>query len=141
MSLSIFMHFNGNCREAAEFYARVFDAPLPRITTYGEVPSIPGVPLLTEKEKQLIAYAELAIEGTVLTLADMPPGMACHSGDGIGLRLVCNNLATLETRFHRLREGGSIQTPLQKTIWAERYGVLTDRFGLTWHCSYLADPI
>ena len=48
MAINIYMNFNGNCREAVEFYAQVFGTPEPKIMTYGDTPPDPEYPLPEE---------------------------------------------------------------------------------------------
>ena len=53
MSVDVYLNFNGNCREAAEFYAEVFGTEKPQIMTFGETPPDPSF-TLPEEAKNLV---------------------------------------------------------------------------------------
>jgi PhnB protein len=48
------------------------------------------------------------------------------------MSLHMRSTADAERIFHELARNGAVQMPLQKTFWAERFGVLVDRFGIPW---------
>ena len=60
MTVDAYIIFNGNCREAVEFYAQVFETEKPQIMTFGESPSDPKFPL-PEEAKDLVMHTRLNI--------------------------------------------------------------------------------
>lgn len=64
MSVDVYINFNGNCREAVEFYAEVFGTEKPQIMTFGEAPPPPEF-ALPEEAKNLVMHTRLNISGTV----------------------------------------------------------------------------
>lgn len=79
MPLDVFVNFNGNCREAVNFYAQVFGLEEPAIMTYGEAP-LDSQMLVTEEIKYLVMHTSLTIFGTVVMFMDITPEIADQPG-------------------------------------------------------------
>ena len=62
---------------------------------------------------------------------DMRPGTPAGDGN-ISLAIGLNDPERAKKIFGNLAAGGSVVMPLEKTYWAEAFGVLTDKFGVTW---------
>ena len=130
-----FVSFNGNCREAVEFYAKVFGLGTPKFMTYGDMP--PGDDMeLGEAEKGLIMYTDLNISGDLVMFCDTPPGMPYIQGNSISLTVVTKDEDEITRLFGELGDGGEVEMELQKTFWAKLYGALTDKFGIHWQFSH-----
>ncbi len=129
MTFSIFVNFDGNCREAVEFYAKVFELDAPQFMTYGDAPQ-QG---LSEADKDLIMYAELPIGNCNVMFMDFPTEYECVKGNNIQLTASYRDMDDVRRIFEALKEGGQVITELQKTFFSELYGMLTDRFGVQWH--------
>ena len=69
MQLEMFINFNGNCREAVEFYAKVFRTEVGNIMTYGESPPDPNCPT-SETDRDRIMCAGIPVGGMVLMFMD-----------------------------------------------------------------------
>lgn len=130
MSISVFLNFSGNCREAAEFYGKVFDS-VPRILTFADAPEEPAFPL-TEEARELVMHAQVEACGGIIMLSDVLPGTELLPGNNFTLSLQDGNKAMLTTWFERLSEGGKVIMPLAETFWSPLYGNLIDRFGIGW---------
>jgi PhnB protein len=138
--LDSYLFFDGNCAEAMRFYARVLGGELDKMMTYAEGP--PGAQCgeggapqggeATAAAADRIMHASLSLGGRLLMGSDLPPGQAASGMHGFALSL--NYPAVDEARrvFDALAEGGSVTMPLDKTFWAEAFGMLTDRFGTPW---------
>ena len=136
MEINAFINFNGNCRQAAEYYAKVFQADPPRIASYGDNPPDPQFPM-TEEVKKLVMYTEVILEGGKLMLSDVPPGMPLQQGNNISIAINAGDKKKLKGWFNALKEEGAVEMELEKTFWSELYGSVTDKFGITWqfNCS------
>lgn len=134
MAINVYLNFNGNCREAVEFYAEVFETEKSQIMTFGEAPSNPDFPL-PEEAKKLIMHARLNIHGSEVMFSDVFPGMPFIEGNNISLTIVTNEKAEVESTFDKLKEGGSVSMEIQETFWSKCYGSLTDKFGIQWQLS------
>lgn len=135
MSIEAFISFNGNCREAVDFYAKVFGQDKPQIMSYGDGPSDPEFPL-TEESKDLVMFTFLSISGSRVLFSDNPPGMPYVSGNNIGLTIVSKELDEIKSWFASLKVGGKVIMDLQETFWSKCYGFLTDKFGIQWQFNY-----
>jgi PhnB protein len=120
-----YLDFDGNCREAFAFYATVFNAR-PLVMTYGESPMAAQMPAA---EHDRVMHASLETAGGVLMGADGnqtgKPNRGCVNAQ-------VDTIEEAERIFALLADGGSVQLALQETFWANRFGMLTDRFGKGW---------
>ncbi len=135
MSVDIYLNFNGNCREAVEFYAEVFGTEKPNIMAFGDVPPNPEYPL-PEEAKNLVMHARLNLNGSNVMFSDTFPDMPYVEGNNITLAIVEKNIDLLRTLFDRLKEGGTVDMELQETFWSKCYGQVTDKFGIKWQINH-----
>lgn len=131
MGVDVYLNFNGNCREAVEYYAQVFGTEKPKIMTFGEVPPNPEYPL-PEEAKNLIMHTRLNIFGSNVMFSDVFPGMPFVVGNNISLSIVIDDMEALQSAFNKLSEEGTVGMELQETFWSKCYGNLTDKFGVEW---------
>lgn len=128
MQLIAYLNFNGNCREAFDFYREAFRGDITQRMTYGESPMCDQMPPDT---KDWIMHNQLEAAGAILMGADAPPPHEPKAG------ATCINIAVddpdeAERLFHALSAGGQVQMPLQETFWAIRWAAFTDRYGKPW---------
>lgn len=135
MSVDVYLNFNGNCREAAEFYAHAFGTEKPKIMTFGEAPPNPDYPL-PEEAKNLVMHTRLQIDGSNVMFSDVFPGMPFVAGNNISLAIVNKDEEKIRSYFHKLKEGATVNMELQETFWSRCYGSLKDKFGIEWQLSY-----
>lgn len=131
MPVEVYLNFNGNCREAAMYYAKVFETDAPQIMTFGDTPPNPEYPL-PEEAKDLVMHTRLNINGSTVMFSDVFPGMPFIQGNNVSLSLLSQDEDKLRTWFSRLQDGGTVSMELQETFWSKCYGNLTDRFGIEW---------
>ena len=126
MRLNAYVTFNGNAREAMEFYQDVLGGDL-TMHTFGEY----GDPNAPEAEK--IMHARLESErGHTLMASDTPPGMPYNPGDNITISLSGDDADALRGYWEKLSEDGTVSVPLEKQMWGDEFGQCTDRFGIPW---------
>ncbi|MFC4302928.1 VOC family protein [Cohnella boryungensis] len=138
MPIYAYLTFNGNCREAVEFYAQVFGVEKPQIMAYGDGPPSPDHPL-PEEAKDLVMHARLDINGSSLMFSDAYPGMPYVQGNSITLAYSGNDVEKLKTLFHKLQDGGKVVMDLQETFWSKCFGSLQDKFGIEWQINHDAE--
>lgn len=131
MTIDVYFNFDGNCRDAVEFYAEVFKTDKPHIMTFGESPQSPEF-TLPEEAKDLVMHARLSVNGSNLMFSDTFPGMPFTVGNNITLAYVSENDGEIRSVFDQLSAGGQVVMPLQETFWSKLYGQVTDRFGVNW---------
>ncbi|MCT8139271.1 VOC family protein [Anaerobacillus sp. CMMVII] len=135
MAVDVYLNFNGNCREAVEFYADVFGTEKPLIMTFGETPPNPEFPL-PEEAKNLVMHTRLTISGSNVMFSDVFPGMSYQVGNNISLAIVSKNMDEIKNAFDKLKSGGTVGMELQETFWSKCYGQVTDKFGTIWQLNY-----
>lgn len=135
VGVDVYLTFNGNCREAVEFYAASFGTELPTIMTYGESPQNPDYPL-PDDAKDLVLHTRLSIHGSNVMFSDQFPGSPFVTGNNFSLAVVLTDMDELKSNFEKLKEGGTVEMELQETFWSKCYGTLTDKFGVTWQFNY-----
>lgn len=135
MAVDVYINFNGNCREAVEFYAEIFGTEQPEIMTFGETPPDPKF-ALPEEAKNLVMHTRLNIQGSNVMFSDVFPGMPFVAGNNISLAIVSKNMDEIKSLFNKLKEGGTVGMELQETFWSKCYGSVTDKFGIEWQFNY-----
>ncbi|MFO1444802.1 VOC family protein [Bacillus sp. Bva_UNVM-123] len=140
MAVNVYLNFNGNCREAVEFYAEVFGTDKPHIMTFGDTPPNPEYPL-PEEAKNLVMHARLTINGSMVMFSDTFPGSPFVLGNNISLSVVSHNEDEIKSIFHKLKEDGTVNMELQETFWSKCYGQITDKFGIEWQLNYENEEI
>lgn len=135
---SIYLVFNGNCREAFEFYKSVFGGKFESISTFGEMPPQEGQPPIPDDAKNLIMHVSLRIsESSVLMGSDDGGtiGPEVTLGNNFSVMLRCDSTEETDRLFHALSDGGKVTMSLAHTFWDSYFGMLTDRFGISWMVS------
>ena len=135
MPVQAYINFNGNCREAVEFYAEVFKTEKPQIMLYGDAPSDEGFPL-TEETKNLVMHTTLKIKGSTVMFSDVPPGMPFVAGNNISLIIDSKDMDEIKSMFNKLKAAGTVGMDLQETFWSKCYGFVTDKFGVGWQFNF-----
>jgi len=124
--LNPYVNFDGNAREAMEYYQGVFGGSL-NINTFGEygdadAPGADGV-----------MHAQLENdEGFTLMASDLPPGTTMNAGDNMTISLSGDDGAQLRDYWNKLSDGGQVTMPLEKQMWGDEFGMCVDRFGVRW---------
>jgi len=131
MGLDVYLNFNGNTREAVQYYAKVFQTDEPKIMTFGDVPQDPSHPI-PEEAKSLVMHTNITILGSKVMFSDVFPGMPFQQGNNISISLTTNNEEQLKDWFLQLKDGGKVVMELQETFWAKLYGGVVDKFGIEW---------
>jgi PhnB protein len=135
MQVELFINFDGNCREAVEFYARVFHSEVHDLMTYGQAPPDPNH-AASEEDKDKICYAGIPIGGMVLMFMDMPSGFPLEVGNNISPTISTDDKNEVTRLVNALKEDGKVHMEPQKTFFSEWYGMVEDKYGVIWHISY-----
>lgn len=135
MAIEVYINFNGNCREAVNFYSEVFETEKPQIMAYGDAPANPEFPI-SEEAKDLVMHTNLNIAGSRIMFSDVSPGMPFVVGNNISLTVISDNMDYITSAFQKLSIGGNVQMELQETFWSKCYGYLIDKYGIGWQLNY-----
>jgi len=129
MQINPYLHFNGDCAEAFGFYAKLLGAKVDMMTKFGESPMADDVP---DGWQGKVMHAQMqAADRLVLMGTDAPPAYF-KKPQGFFVSLLVNLPTEAERISTALVDGGQVTMELQKTFWAEKFGMLTDRFGTPW---------
>jgi PhnB protein len=134
--LNPYISFDGNAREALEFYREVLGGDL-SVSTYGEYgdQESPGAGGIThgklETDKIMHGMLETPM-GFTLMGADNPPGTEYRPGNNIAVSLSGDDGEALRIYWEKLSEGGTVTVPLEKQMWGDEFGMCIDRFGTAW---------
>lgn len=124
-----YLIFNGTCADAMRFYERTLGGKLEALITFGESPGCEEMP---PGAGDRIMHARLIIDGQPLMASDSMIGEPYEGMKNFSLALQYPTVAEAQQVFDALAEGGQVTMPLQKTFWAEGFGMLVDRFGTAW---------
>ena len=134
MGLNTYLTFDGNCREAFEFYRSVFGGEFADFQTFGDGP--PDMPV-SEEEKGRVMHVSLPIGGSVLMGSDSSSfGPPLAVGNNFSLSIEVTSREQCDELFAKLSAGGSVIMPLQEMFWGAYFGQWTDRFGINWMVNY-----
>ena len=135
MTLDTYLNFNGNCREAFNFYRSVFGGDFTTIQTFRNGPPDMGV---AEEELDKILHVSLPIGTSVLMGSDMPSNFCSERvfGDNFSISVSPESKEEADRLFTELSGGGSITMPIQDVFWGSYFGSLTDQFGINWQVNF-----
>jgi PhnB protein len=124
--LNPYLSFDGNAREAMEFYKQVLGGTL-ALNTFGEF----GSPDPASADK--IMHGQLETDsGFTLMGADTPPGMEHQPGNTFAVSLSGDDADQLRGYWEKLSDGGTVSVALEKQMWGDEFGMCQDRFGVPW---------
>ncbi len=139
MDLNTYLFFDGQCEDAFRLYEKVLDGRITGLMRYADVPS--GPPAF--KGSNRVIHVSLRVGDRVLMGSDTSPGGLdpMPSGQrpeehktpqGFRANVTVDTAAEAERIYHALAEGGAIAMPMGETFFAQRFGMLTDKFGTPW---------
>ena len=128
LGIKPYISFSGNCEEAVNFYKDKLGAEVLFTQRYGESPMAGKGP------DDKIMHTSFRIGDSVImacdnVFEDQNPTIV---GNNITLAIGTKDVAEAESTFEKISDGASIVMPIQETFWAERFGMLTDKFGINW---------
>jgi len=126
ITLNPYLNFNGNTREAMEFYKSILGGELD-MQTFGES----DMPIDDQYKDQVI-HAQLIGDMVTIMASDTGQMGDVTFGNNVHLSLNGSDDGQLRSWFEKLSEGGNIDMPLEKQFWGDTFGMLTDKFGIHW---------
>lgn len=129
MQVQSYLNFDGRCEEALEFYRRAVGAEVTALLRFKDSPEPCGDGAAPPGDK--VMHSSFRIGDSTVMASD------CHCGgkpnfQGFSLSLTAPNDAAAERLFMSLADGGQVQVPLTRTFFASSFGVVSDRFGVSW---------
>jgi PhnB protein len=124
--LNPYLNFNGNARQALQFYQSVFGGEL-NLNTFADFGG------QDSPDADRIMHGQLETDaGYTIMAADVPSSMEYHSVAGCSVSLSGDDGDALRGYWEKLSAGGTISMPMQKQSWGDEFGMCVDRFGVPW---------
>jgi PhnB protein len=125
-----YLFFDGVCEEALEFYGQKLGAKIERLMRFKENPE-PNPDMCAPGSGDKVMHASFRIGETLLMASD---GRCTGKPtfEGFALSLTVANEAEADRFFTALADRGQVVMPPAKTFFSPRFGMVTDRFGVTW---------
>jgi PhnB protein len=128
MQLNPYLLFNGQCEEAFKFYERTLAAKIDCLLFHEGTPAEKAVSAEWSKK---VLHGRLNINGQVIMASDCPPERWAKP-QGFSVNLNFQTPDEAERVYRAFEEGGQVTMPFGETFWAERFGMVTDRYGIPW---------
>jgi PhnB protein len=133
--LNPYISFQGNAREAMEFYNSIFGGEL-TLSTFGEA----GMSDQGFDPNGIMHAMLVAPNGMTLMAADSATGMREFvAGTNISMSLSGDNKEELSSYYNKLVDGGKVEEPLAEAPWGDTFGMCTDKFGIFWMVNIAGD--
>jgi len=126
LGITPYISFKGDCAAAIEFYKTALDAEVRFSQTYD------GSPMAGMGEASHIMHCTIRVGGSEIMMCDDPNPAGVAAASNISLSVGVGDVAQANRYFGNLSDGGNVIMPLQKTFWAEAFGMVTDKFGVKW---------
>ncbi len=127
-----FIQLDGRAKEAIELYVEALGAEVTFSQTFGAGPGASAA--MPEELKNRIAHSELKIGDAQLMVADSEPGKSPREGDLLTVCITTPDAEQATRMYNALREDGEVITPLGAFHFSPAYGVVKDKFGVTFQC-------
>ena len=131
MVVQPYLFFDGRCEEAIEFYRKALGAEAIMLMRYKESPDPPPPGMVPPGSENKIMHASFRI-GDSMVMASDGRCLGQPTFQGFGLSLTVGDEAEADQVFGALSDGGQVQMPLTKTFFSPSFGMVADRFGVTW---------
>jgi len=131
-----YLMFPGNCEEAFDFYIKALGAKVEVMMRYKDSPEPPPPGMVPPGYEDKVMHVSARIGDALLMASDDCTG--APKFEGFSLSLSVEDARAADRAFKALAEGGKVTMPLAKTFWSPRFGMLTDRFGVSWMVSVAA---
>jgi PhnB protein len=128
MQMNPYLTFEGNCEEAFMAYEKILGGKIVAMMPFEGTPGEGQVPADWKKK---IIHACLSFGDNMLMASDVAPSCS-QKMQGISVALHPKEPADAERLFDALSAGGQVTMPLSETFWAQKFGMLVDRFGTPW---------
>ncbi len=127
MKLTPYVHFQGNAEEAMNFYAGALGGAIIAISRYGDSP-MPS----DDDYKDKVIHGRVQFGENVIMISDTFKGNVVQSGGNIQLSVEISEEGQIDEVFNKMAQGGTVAMELQDTFWGARFGMLKDKFGVSW---------
>lgn len=131
MPIQPYLFFEGRCEEALELYSRVAGAKVEMLMRYKDNPETPPPGMMPPGSGNKIMHCAFRIAGSLIMASDGNCAGTPSFG-GFSLSMPAHDKTEAELLFKGLGEGGNVQMPLEETFFSPCFGIVADRFGVSW---------
>ncbi|MGD0731213.1 MAG: VOC family protein [Terracidiphilus sp.] len=128
MTLTTYLNYGGNCREALSFYEAHLGGKILSISTHGEMP---GAKNLTPEQANAVMHARIQIGGATIMASDVPVDRF-QPMRSVYLALGVDTDEEAERIYALLSDGAEIFMKMEEQFFAYRFAMLRDKFGTSW---------
>ena len=131
MQVQPYLFFDGRCEEAIEFYKSTLGIKVEMLMRFKDSPEPPPPGMCPPGSEDKVMHASFRVGDTLVMASD---GYAKGKPEfkGFSLSVDTTSEAEADRLFAALGEGGQVQMPLAKTFFSPRFGMVADRFGVSW---------
>jgi PhnB protein len=126
-----YLTFNGNAREALEYYKEIFDGEILSMQTFGEA-DFETPPEMNDR----VMHAQFKKEALFFMVSDSFLDQTVDKGSNISLALELDNPDEIQTYYNRLKENGTVLMELQDTFWGATFAKVKDSYEITWDLNF-----
>ena len=131
MQVETYLNFDGRCEEAIEFYRRVLGAEVQMLMRFKDCPEPAAPGMIPPGSENKVMHSSFRIGTTTLMASD------CHNAGkpgfhGFSLSITVPTEAAAARLFNALADGGKVEMPLTKTFFSPSFGVVADKFSVSW---------
>lgn len=131
MQVQPYLFFDGRCEEALDFYRRALGAQVDMLMRYEDSPEPAPPGMCPPGSEDNVMHSSFRIGESVVMASD-GRGEGKPNFQGFSLSLTARDVAECERLFAALADGGQVQMPLGKTFFSPSFGMVADRFGVSW---------
>jgi PhnB protein len=131
MRVEPYLFFDGRCEEAIEFYRKALGAEVTMLMRYKESPEPAPPGMIPPGSENKVMHSNLRI-GETMVMASDGNCQGKPSFQGFSLSVTAPNETEAKRMFAALADGGQVQMPLAKTFFSPCFGMVADRFGVSW---------
>jgi PhnB protein len=131
MNVQPYLFFDGRCEEALEFYKRAIGADVKRLLRFKDSPMPQQPGMVPPGSENKVMHASFKVGATEIMASDGRCG-GNPTFQGFALSIIVKTTTDADRIFAALSEGGQVQMPLTQTFFSDRFGMVADRFGVSW---------
>ena len=134
-TINTYLRFNGNCEAAFEFYKDIFGGEFQFLGRFADMPPQEGMPPIPDGDKNKVMHVTLPIGGdTILMGSDTmaPWNSDFNAGNNFSVSVHTDTKEKADRLFTALSDQGVVTMPMNKTFWGSYFGMLSDKFGISW---------
>ena len=131
MQVQPYLFFDGRCEEAVEFYRSALGAEVTMLMRWKDCPEPGDCSMVPPGSENKVMHTSFRVGDTIVMASD---GRCTGQPNfqGFALSIAAQTVADADRLFRALADGGQVQMPLTKTFFSPRFGMVADRFGVSW---------